>query len=65
MRTGERANRVQRVVLPVGAQGLAVLRLGHRPRARRRAPRQDSANLRNRQNGLRLLADMTDGVRAS
>jgi hypothetical protein len=46
---------------PVGSQGLAVFDsdIGPEPPP---PLQQDAANLRNRQNGLRLLADMTDGV---
>ena len=60
-RTAERANRVNVTFYPVGAQGLAVFDadIGPEPPP---PPAQDAANLRNRQNGLRLLADMTDGV---
>ena len=61
LRSSERANRVNVTFYPVGAQGLAVFDsdIGPEPPP---PPAQDAANLRNRQNGLRLLADMTDGV---
>jgi VWFA-related protein len=61
LRTAERANRVNVTFYPVGAQGLAVFDsdIGPEPPP---PLTQDSANLRNRQNGLRLLADVTDGV---
>lgn len=60
-RTGEAANRVNVTFYPVGAQGLAVFDsdIGPDPPP---TLQQDAANLRNRQNGLRLLAEMTDGV---
>src|SRR5436190_18851369 len=60
-RTGERANRVNVSFYPIGAQGLAVFDsdIGPEPPP---GLVEDAANLRNRQNGLRLLADMTDGV---
>ena len=61
LRTAETANRVNVTFYPIGAQGLAVFDsdIGPDPPP---ALQQDAANLRNRQNGLRLLADMTDGV---
>ena len=55
------ANRVNVTFYPIGAQGLAVFDsdIGPDPPP----PIQvDAANLRNRQNGLRMLADMTDGT---
>jgi VWFA-related protein len=60
-RTTERANRVNVTFYPVGAQGLAVFDsdIGPEPPP---PLQQDAANLRNRLNGLRLLADNTDGV---
>ena len=60
MRTSERANRVNVTFYPVGAQGLEAFDsdIDQQPPTLQ----QDAANLRNRQNGLRLLADMTDGV---
>lgn len=57
----ERANRVNVTFYPVGAQGLAVFDSDIGPE-RPLPPAQDSANLRNRINGLRLLAEQTDGV---
>ncbi|HZI79000.1 MAG TPA: VWA domain-containing protein [Vicinamibacterales bacterium] len=61
LRMAETANRVNVTFYPVGAQGLAVFDsdIGPEPPP---GLREDAANLRNRQNGLRLLADMTDGV---
>ena len=61
MRIGERANRVNVSFYPVGSQGLAVFDsdIGPEPPP---PQQEDLANLRNRQNSLRLLADMTDGV---
>jgi VWFA-related protein len=58
---GESANRVNVTFYPVGAQGLAVF---DSPIGPDRPPplSTDLANLRTRQNGLRLLADETDGV---
>jgi len=58
---GERANRVNVTFYPVGAQGLAVFDsdIGPEPPPPLAV---DAANLRTRQNGLRLLADVTDGV---
>ena len=71
----ERANRVNVSFYPVGAQGLAVFDtpidekpIDPSPQDSRRlgSPQSelqlDQANLRNRLNGLRLLAEMTDGV---
>ena len=60
-RIGESANRVNVTFYPIGAQGLAVFDsdIGPEPPL---PLDQDSANLRTRQNGLRLLAEMTDGV---
>jgi VWFA-related protein len=60
-RTAESANRVNVTFYPVGAQGLAVFDsdIGPEPPP---GLVEDGANLRNRQNGLRLLAEMTDGV---
>jgi VWFA-related protein len=60
-RTAERANRVNVTFYPVGAQGLAVFDsdIGPEPPP---TLTQDLNNLRNRQNGLRLLAEVTDGV---
>jgi VWFA-related protein len=60
-RTTERANRVNVTFYPVGAQGLAVFDadIGPEPPP---PQQQDAANLRNRLNGLRVLADNTDGV---
>lgn len=60
-RMAEDANRVNVTFYPVGAQGLAVFDsdIGPDPPP---PPQQDAANLRNRIQGLRLLADMTDGV---
>jgi len=55
------ANRVNVTFYPIGAQGLAVFDsdIGPDPPP----PIQvDAANLRSRQNGLRMLADMTDGT---
>jgi VWFA-related protein len=60
-RTSERANRVNVSFYPVGAQGLAAFDSDIGPE-RPPTPQQDAGNLRDRQNGLRLLADMTDGV---
>jgi VWFA-related protein len=59
--TTERANRVNVTFYPVGAQGLAVFDsdIGPDPPS---PLQQDLANLRARQDGLRLLADQTDGV---
>lgn len=61
MRIGESANRVNVTFYPIGAQGLAVFDsdIGPNPPP---PLAQDAANLRARQNGLRVLADMTDGV---
>ena len=61
LRTAERANRVNVTFYPVGAQGLAVFDsdIGPEPPP---GLAQDSVNLRNRQIGLRLLAEVTDGV---
>jgi VWFA-related protein len=58
---GQGANRVNVSFYPIGAQGLAVFDsdIGPEPPP---PPMQDAANLRSRQNGLRLLADLTDGV---
>ena len=60
-RTTERANRVNVTFYPVGAQGLATFDsdIGPEPPP---TLQQDAASLRNRLNGLRLLADNTDGV---
>lgn len=60
-RIGERANRVNVTFYPIGAQGLSVFDadVGPEPPV---PLDQDAANLRTRQNGLRLLAEMTDGV---
>jgi VWFA-related protein len=60
-RIGEDANRVNVTFYPIGAQGLAVFDadIGPEPPP---SLQQDAANLRSRQNGLRTLADMTDGV---
>ena len=60
-RSAERANRVNVSFYPVGAQGLEAFDSDIGPE-RPAPPQLDAANLRNRQNGLRLLADMTDGV---
>jgi VWFA-related protein len=61
MRIGESANRVNVTFYPIGAQGLAVFDadIGPNPPP---PLAQDAANLRARQNGLRVLADTTDGV---
>ena len=58
---GESANRVNVTFYPVGAQGLAVFDspIGPDPPPPLSI---DLASLRTRQNGLRLLADETDGV---
>ena len=60
-RIGENANRVNVTFYPIGAQGLSVFDsdIGPEPPV---PLDQDSANLRTRQNGLRLLAELTDGV---
>ena len=60
-RIGEDANRVNVTFYPIGAQGLAVFDsdIGPEPPP---PLLQDAANLRSRQNGLRMLADVTDGV---
>jgi VWFA-related protein len=60
-RTAQRANRVNVSFYPVGAQGLDAFDSDIGP-APPPPPQQDASNLRNRQNGLRLLADLTDGV---
>jgi VWFA-related protein len=60
-RIGQAANRVNVTFYPIGAQGLAVFDsdIGPEPPP---PLDTDAANLRARQNGLRMLADMTDGV---
>jgi VWFA-related protein len=60
-RIGEAANRVNVSFYPVGAQGLAVFDsdIGPEPPP---SNSEDAANLRARLQGLRYLADMTDGV---
>jgi len=52
-RSAERANRVNVSFYPVGAQGLEAFDSDIGPE-RPAPPQQDAANLRNRQNGLRL-----------
>ena len=61
MQIGQRANRFNVSFYPVASQGLAVFDsdIGPEPPP---PLGQDLANLRDRQNSLRLLADMTDGV---
>ena len=60
-RIGESANRVNVTFYPIGAQGLAVFDsdIGPEPPP---GPQEDAANLRTRVQGLRYLAEMTDGV---
>src|SRR5688572_6136367 len=70
MRTSQRANRVNVTFYPVGAQGLeagitseaASSVTANRTGLPPMIAQQEGSNVRNRQNGLRLLADMTDGV---
>jgi VWFA-related protein len=70
LRVGQRANRVNVTFYPVGAQGLDAgitsetgpVSSANRAGLPQTVAQQIGATVRSRQNGLRLLADMTDGV---
>jgi len=60
-RIGESANRGNISFYPLGAQGLSVFDSASGPEPSP-GPAEDAANLRTRVQGLRYLAEMTDGV---